>query len=77
MKLIYTDTDEKGTIDVVHANTCRDGKTLLRKARDNYNWEVFEAATRQEAFSYLDSRYELGGWDSEPELHYCPCVTIV
>jgi hypothetical protein len=76
MKLIYTDTDGKDTIDVVHASSCRDGKALLRKARDAWNWDVFEAASREEAFQYLDSRYELGGWDSEPELHYCPCVTI-
>jgi hypothetical protein len=76
MKLIYTDTDGKGTIDVVHANTCREGQALLRKARDNWNWEVFQASTRDEVFSYLDSRFDLGDWDSEPEIHYCPCVTI-
>jgi hypothetical protein len=76
MKLIYTDTDGKGTIDVVHASTCRDGKSLLRKARDAWNWEVFEVATRDEAFAYLNTRYDLGSFDTEPELHYCPCVTI-
>ena len=76
MKLIYTDTDGKGTIDVVHAYTCKDGQTLLRKANGVWNWDVIEAGTRAEAFDTLEAMYDLGGWDSDPELHYCPCVTI-
>ena len=75
-KLIYTDTDGKGVVDVVHAHACREGQALLKKAQDRWNWEIFEASNRDEVFTYLDGRYELGGWDTEPEIHYCPCVTI-
>jgi hypothetical protein len=76
MQLIYTDTDGKGNIDVVHAATCRDGKTLLGKAKDEWNWQVFEANRRDEAFAHLDATENLGGLFTEPELHFCPCVTI-
>jgi hypothetical protein len=76
MKLIYTDTDGQGNIDVVHANTCRDGKALLRKADGVWNWEIFEAETRAEAFEIMNSQYDLGGLSGNPELHFCPCVTI-
>jgi hypothetical protein len=77
MKLIYTDTDDKGNIDVVHAATCRDGKTLLRKARNEWNWQVFEATSRDEAFTHLDATENLGGLFTKQEgLHFCPCVTI-
>ena len=76
MKLIYTDTDGKGNTDVVHASTCRDGKALLRKAKDNWNWQIFEASSRDEAFAHLDATEDLDGLFSEPTIHYCACVTI-
>jgi hypothetical protein len=76
MKLIYTDTDGKGNIDVVHAYECRDGKMLLRKARNEWNWQIFEADTREQAFDHLNEFENLGGLFGEPEIHYCPCVTI-
>ena len=76
MKLIYTDTDGQGNIDVVHANTCRDGKALLLKADGVYNWETFEAETRAEAFEIINGQYNLTDYSENPELHFCPCVTI-